>query len=103
MQSGGHEEIATIVERLVRVNRAVTRPFIQKKTGLEVVAEGQNFGEIVTNADIGISNALLNGGVPGVPGFRSTHPGSFSEEDDTPERLVFRLPRRFAPRNDAGN
>jgi hypothetical protein len=78
-----------VLGSVARVNRAVTRPFIEKKTGLKIVSEGKNFGEIVTVADVGISEALLDGSPKlGVSGLRSRYPGSFSEEQDSPERTT---------------
>lgn len=76
-----------VLPQVVAVNHAVTRPVIEKKTGLTIVSAGKNFGEVVTNVDIGVSDALLNGGIPGVEGLRSRYPGSFSEEQDSAERL----------------
>jgi hypothetical protein len=75
-----------VLPQVIAVNRAVTRPVIEKKTGLKVVSSGEDFGQIVTNVDIGVSNALLNGGIQGVEGLRSRYPGSFSEEQDSPVR-----------------
>lgn len=85
MSSHDFEEMVEVLKDVVKVNRAVTRPYLEKKTGLKVVSKGRDFGEIVTEADIGISDALLNGhGVKGITGFRQRYLGSFSEEQDYP-------------------
>ena len=42
---------------------------------------------IVTEADKKVSQYLLDGGIQGIAGVRKQYPGSFSEEDDSPERL----------------
>lgn len=80
------DEMVGFLEHVARVNRAVTWPFIEKKTGLKVVSEGADFGEIVTEVDKGVSLYLLNGGIEGISGVRAEYPGSFSEEDDTEKR-----------------
>ena len=80
------EMVKWVLPQVIAVNRVVTRPVIEKKTGLKVLSSGEDFGQIVTNVDIGVSNALLNGGISGVEGLRSRYPGSFSEEQDSPVR-----------------
>ena len=47
--------------------------------GVKVVSQGADFGEIVTEMDMSASDIILNG-------LRADLPGSFSEEDDSPER-----------------
>lgn len=42
---------------------------------------------IVIEADKKVSQYLLDGGISGIEGIRKVYPGSFSEEDDSPERL----------------
>jgi hypothetical protein len=71
-----------------QINRAVTIPFIQKKTGLKVISQGANLGEIVTEADKKVSQYFLDGGLKDIVGVRLTYPGSFSEESDAPARLT---------------
>ncbi len=69
-----------LLERVAKVNRAVTLPYIQKKTRLRVVSQGKDHGMIVTEADLNVSSSLLQP-------LRQDYPGSFSEENDSPERL----------------
>lgn len=76
-----------MLEKVAIVNQAVTLPMLKQKTGMDVVSHGQDLGEIVTVADLKISQYLLNGGLEGVIGARQDFPGSFSEEDDTALRL----------------
>ena len=78
--SDNYTEMVHVLERVAQVNRAVTLPFIQKKTGLQVVSQGADHGMIVTEADLNVSKSLL------AP-LRDDYPGSFSEEDDSPQRL----------------
>ncbi len=75
-----YTEMVNMLERVAKINQIVTIPFIQKKTGLQIVSEGQDHGMIVTEADLNVSSALLNP-------LRKSYPGSFSEEDDSPQRL----------------
>ncbi len=82
-----YTEMVHVLEDVARVNRAVTRPFIENKTGLKVVDEGEDHGMIVTEADKKVSLYLLDGGIEGIQGLRESYPGSFSEEDDSSKRL----------------
>jgi len=79
------DEMVTFLECTAKVNRAITLPFLQRRTGLQVVDAGQDHGMVVTDADKKVSLYLLDGGLEGVPGVREKYPGSFSEEDDNPE------------------
>ncbi|GEM_PF-2660377 len=81
------DEMVGMLEHVGRINRVVTLPFVQKKTGLRILDQGQDHGMIVTEADRNVSAYLLDGGLEGTPGVRQSYPGSFSEESDTPERL----------------
>ncbi|MEN9552355.1 MAG: hypothetical protein RI935_732 [Candidatus Parcubacteria bacterium] len=81
------EMVEWVLPQVVAVNRAVTRPVIEKKTGLRMLSTGSDFGQIVTHVDVGVSNALLDGGVPNVEGLRTRYSGSFSEEKDSPKRV----------------
>lgn len=75
-----YTEMVHILENVAKVNMAVTLPFIQKKTGLQVVSHGADHGMIVTEADLNVSKSLLGP-------LRENYPGSFSEEDDSAQRL----------------
>ena len=88
MKNDYKEMVEWTLPQVVRINRAITKPVIKKRTGLKIVSEGESFGAIVTNVDIGASQALLEGNIPGVAGLRSLYPGSFSEEQDSPERIT---------------
>lgn len=81
-----YEEMVQVLEEIVGVNSAVTIPFIERKTGLKILTKGDDHGEIVTEADRKASQYLLDGGIKGVLGLRQRFRGSFSEEDDSPER-----------------
>lgn len=81
-------EMVYMLENVARVNRVVTVPYIRNKTGLDIVDKGADFGQVVTVADKKVSQYLLDGGIEGVVGVRQTYSGSFSEEDDTPNRLT---------------
>ncbi len=81
-----------VLSQVMQVGRFVAQPVIEQKTGLKVVSEGENFGEIVTDLDLGIGQVLLHG-LPqsnaldvNVVGLRRLYPGSFSEEEDSPLR-----------------
>lgn len=80
-------ELRTVAGNLVKIGQLIARPVIEKRTGLKVISEGANLGEIVTDLDIGISRAILDG-VPdhNIFGLRHYYSGSFSEEDDSSKR-----------------
>ena len=80
------DEMIHMFENVARVNLAVISPQFAKKTGIQIVSEGANLGEVVTELDVKSSKFLLDGGLDGVEGIRASYPGSFSEEDDSPER-----------------
>lgn len=82
------EMVNVVLPWVAKVNRAITWPVLQKKTGMDVVSAGKNFGEIQTNLDVGISKALLDGAPKlGISGLCAMYPGSFSEEQDSLERM----------------
>ena len=85
--SDNFTEMISFLENVAKVNRVVTLPSLEKKTGLKIIDKGQDHGMIVTEADKNISLYLLDGGIEGIQGIRQKYPGSFSEEDDSPERL----------------
>jgi hypothetical protein len=87
MPSELYDEMVNVLGNVATVNRVVTRPFIEKKTGLQVVSEGEDLGNIVTEADKNVSLYLLDGGIKGIKGMREVYKGSFSEEDDSSDRL----------------
>lgn len=80
-----YDQMLHYLEFVSKVNRKYTLPFIQKKTGLNIVNKGEDHGMIVTSADLNVSKALLDG-FEGSEGFRDVYPGSFSEEDDSKTR-----------------
>jgi len=82
-----YAEMIHMLESVAKVNQVVTLPYLEKKTGLQIIEKGQDHGMIVTEADRKVSQYLLEGGIENIPGIRTQYPGSFSEEDDTPERL----------------
>lgn len=80
------DEMLEILEQVTKINRRITRPFIRKKTGLKIVEKGEDHGMVVTEADLNVSKFLLNGGLD-YRGFRKRYPGSFSEENDSANRI----------------
>ena len=52
-------EMENILEFVSKVNRQVTLPLLEKKTGLKIVNQGQDHGMIVTEADLNVSRKLL--------------------------------------------
>ncbi len=80
------DEMIRIAETVARINRAVTWPYIKRKTGLTVINPSASADQIVTEADVGVSKALLDG-FENFKGLRAIYNGSFSEESDSPDRL----------------
>ncbi len=77
-----------VFPQVARVVAAVILPAMRKKTGIKLVTAGANFGEVVTEVDVSASHALLYGGIPGVEGLAGRYPGSFTEEQDSPDRRM---------------
>ena len=98
-----YNELLGVLNNVFEVNRAVTRPFIEKKTGLQVVSEGEDLGSIVTEADKNVSLYLLDGGIKGIQGMRSKYSGSFSEEDDSPDRTSSKIIYQVDPIDGTGD
>lgn len=76
--------VEVLFPQVVNACRNAVLPRLREK-GITVVSHGADFGEIVTDMDIGAS-ALLLDGVEGKGGLRRLLPGSFSEESDSPRR-----------------
>jgi hypothetical protein len=77
------DDMIHVLERVAKVNKAVTIPYLEGKYKLKIVDKGADHGQIVTGADLSVSKALLDG----PEGLRAQFPGSFSEESDCKERL----------------
>jgi len=87
MMADNFTEMIHFLEDVAKVNQAITLPFLHKKTGLKILDKGQDHGMIVTQADKKVSQYLLDGGIESIPGIREVYSGSFSEEDDSIERV----------------
>lgn len=96
-------DMLEVLELVVKVNRAITLPVLEKKSGLTIVSHGKDFSEVVTQTDLNVSAALLDGGIQGLSGLRSECPGSFSEEQDTKDRLTALRVRQVDPIDGTGD
>lgn len=70
---------------VVHAARTAVRAKLASK-GVRIVSAGRDLGEIVTDMDFDASKLLLDGDGRRFSGLRSIHPGSFSEEQDSPVR-----------------
>lgn len=82
-------EMIHFLENVALINRTATLTYLEKKTGLKIISKGEDHGMIVTEVDRKVSQYLLDGEMEmaGIKGIRQNYPGSFSEEDDSSERL----------------
>lgn len=78
--------VEEVFPQVVRAARTAVRAKLLAK-GVTVVNQGSDLGEIVTDMDLDASRLLLEGDGRRFPGLRAAHPGSFSEEQDSPMRL----------------
>ena len=79
------EMVEWVFPQVVRACRKAVLPRLRDK-GITIVSRGADFGEIVTDMDLGASALLLDGG-EGNEGLRNRLPGSFSEESDSLQRM----------------
>lgn len=100
------EQVQRMVEEVfplvVHAARTALRAKLQSK-GITVVSQGRDLGEIVTDMDLDASRLLLEGDGLRFPGLRSTHPGSFSEEQDSPMRREARTLYEVDPCDGTGD
>lgn len=81
------EMIGEIFPAIVKISRKVIFPRLKNK-GVEIINQGNDLGEIVTNIDINASEVILNGNNEmGITGLRDSFSGSFSEENDSKTRM----------------